>query len=274
MTHPIQTYSLSGGIELSFTDSGPPLDSSDYTTIVLLHGGVFNAYGFHKVHGYAHSLNLRTVLLHRRDYAGSTPYSCSETQELQQGNVIFWERLSAQLGEFLQMFVQREGIPKLVARQKPAQLNGLRNMGSGGLAILGWSGGCLPIVSFLGAIRNRMISEELYNFLEDYIGDCIFYDPSYHCFGYPLPPENQNYIPWEDTRISSEEFLHAFSQWVSSYYDHPCYDPVSRSLLTTASINDFDGQRQKSDEISVSSWTDEEIAQGTEERPSKNEIST
>ncbi|KAJ3821553.1 hypothetical protein F5880DRAFT_1624692 [Lentinula raphanica] len=257
MIHTIQTYSLSGGVELSFTDSGPPIGSLDYTTVILLHGGVFNAYGFHKVHDYAHRLNLRTVLLHRRDYAGSTPYSRSEIQELENGSVIFWERLSAQLGEFVRMFVEKESVPK--------------RGGSGGIAILGWSGGCLPIVSFL----------ELYNFLVEYIGDLILYgtvfcsiltffvltvlmlDPSYHCFGYPLPHDNRNYVPWEDQTISSEEFLHAFSEWVSSYYDHPCYDPVSRSLLVTASINDFDGQRRKSDEISVLSWTDEDLARGS-----------
>ncbi|KAJ3837749.1 hypothetical protein EV361DRAFT_797953 [Lentinula raphanica] len=277
MIHTIQTYSLSGGVELSFTDSGPPIGSLDYTTVILLHGGVFNAYGFHKVHDYAHRLNLRTVLLHRRDYAGSTPYSRSEIQELENGSVIFWERLSAQLGEFVRMFVEKESVPKLMGVQKStsnAQMNGFRRGGSGGIAILGWSGGCLPIVSFLGVVRNRMMSEELYNFLVEYIGDLILYDPSYHCFGYPLPHDNRNYVPWEDQTISSEEFLHAFSEWVSSYYDHPCYDPVSRSLLVTASINDFDGQRRKSDEISVLSWTDEDLARGTEERPAKNEIST
>ncbi|KAJ3877576.1 hypothetical protein F5051DRAFT_251952 [Lentinula edodes] len=277
MIQPTQTFSLSGGIKLSFTDSGAPLNQLNYTTVLLLHGGVFNAYQFHKLHAYAHSLNLRTVLLHRRDYAGSTPYSSSEIQELERGNVIFWERLAAQMGEFLKMFIEREGIPKLAARQKRAlshQANGLEKGGSGGVAILGWSGGCLPIVSFLGATQNRMFSEELYGFLVEYIGECIFYDPSYNCFGYPLPPDNRNYIPWEDTANSSEDFLQTFSNWVSSYYDHPCYDPITRSLPATATIHDLDGSRRKSDETSVSSWTAEEIVKGTEERPARNEIAT
>ncbi|KAJ4471422.1 hypothetical protein J3R30DRAFT_3407796 [Lentinula aciculospora] len=295
MTPPIQTYFLSGGIKLSFTDSGAPPGSSNYTTVILLHGGAFNAYGFQKIPAYDHGLNLRTVLLRRRDYAGSTPYTPSEIAELEQGDIIFWERLSAQLGEFLKMFIERERIPKLFSGKRPSsfsQIDGRKGSRSGGVAILGWSGGCLPIVSFLGATQNRMFSEEQYNFLVEYIGDCILYgeviylplqqgrclivllDPSYHCFGYSLPPDNRNYIPWEDTASSPEEFFHAFSQWVSSYYDHPCYDPVNRRLQTTASINDLDGCRHKSDEISVSSWTHEDIIKGIEERPAKNEIST
>ncbi|KIK69425.1 hypothetical protein GYMLUDRAFT_35484 [Collybiopsis luxurians FD-317 M1] len=94
-------YSLSEGIEFSFTDIGAPANSNDYTTIVVLHGGGFNAYQLRKMHSYAHGLNLRTVLLHRRNYAGSTPYTPTELHELQQGNRVFLERLSAQLAEFL-----------------------------------------------------------------------------------------------------------------------------------------------------------------------------
>ncbi|KAJ4471423.1 hypothetical protein J3R30DRAFT_3299672 [Lentinula aciculospora] len=260
----IQTYTVSDGIELSFTDSGAPPDSRDYTTVLFVHGGVFNAYQFRKVHAHAHALNLRTVLIHRRDYAGSTPYSSSEIEELEQGSAAFWERLSAQVAEFMEIFIKRERIPKL-NRQKSSG-------GNGGVAIFGWSAGCSTVLSLLGLTRNPMISEDLYIGLQEYIGNCIIYDPPYFCFGYIPPSDNRNYIPWNDPAVSAEDLPGVVAEWISSYYDHPCYDPVSQSLSSKAGIHDLDGIRQKGDRMSVSSWTDEETAMGLEGTPAKNEV--
>ncbi|KAJ3864993.1 hypothetical protein EV359DRAFT_39860 [Lentinula novae-zelandiae] len=260
----IQTYTLSEGIKLSFTDSGAPPNAVNYVTVLFLHGGMFNAYQFHKIHSHAHSLNLRTVILHRRDYEGSTPYSPEELEELEQGSVVFWERLSAQIAEFLEIFILREKIPKA----SPGSVGG----GNGGVAIFGWSAGCSTVLSFLGASHNPMISQESYKLLEEYIGNCILYDPTYLCFGYTLPSDNHNYIPWADPTVAPEDIPRAVSEWVSSYYDHPCYDPISGSLPVTATIHDLDGTRTKSDEITISSWTDEELVKGIEGIPAKNEM--
>lgn len=254
---------------------------------------------FHKIHSHAHSLNLRTMILHRRDYEGSTPYSPEELEELEQGSVVFWERLSAQIAEFLEIFILREKIPKLTRQKLPfsqdrLQLQSMRASpgsvggGNGGVAIFGWSAGCSTVLSFLGASHNPMISQESYKLLEEYIGNCILYgkkyssplyvliniyeDPTYLCFGYTLPSDNPNYIPWADPTVAPEDIPRAVSEWVSSYYDHPCYDPISGSLPVTATIHDLDGTRTKSDEITISSWTDEELVKGIEGIPAKNEM--
>ncbi|KAJ3755665.1 hypothetical protein EV360DRAFT_49359 [Lentinula raphanica] len=255
----VQTYTLSQGIELSFTDSGAPSDSVDYTTVVFLHGGIFNAYQFYKLHAHAHPLNLRTVFLHRRDYAGSTPYSRTELDELEQGSVEFWERLSAQLAEFLGMFIQREKIPNSVE-------------GRGGLAIFGWSAGCATILSVLGAVQNPLINEELYKDLQEYLAKCILYGRSHEFFGYTPPDDNPNYIPWHDPAVSVKDLPLAVAEWVSSYYDHPCYDPLSQSLPSTATIYDLDGKKKKSDLMSISTWSEEDFAKGLEGPPAKGEL--
>ncbi|KAJ4482855.1 hypothetical protein C8J55DRAFT_559677 [Lentinula edodes] len=295
----IQTYTLSEGIELSFTDSGVPPGSADYTTVVFLHGGIFNAYQFHKVHAHAHAQNLRTVLLHRRDYAGSTSYSATEIEELEQGSVTFWERLSAQVAQFLEIFIERERIPKLTRKLSSSRETTCsfaatsvkeNRGGNGGIAILAWSAGCSTVLSFLGGTQNPLISKELYQLLQQYVGNCILYgqrfilffkarltkrhvpkDPTYLCFGYPLPSDNRNYIPWDDLTVSTDELPQLVAEWVSSYYDHPCYDPVTRSLPSTATVNELDGIRLKSDRISISSWTDEELVKGLEGSSAKNE---
>ncbi|KAJ3746854.1 hypothetical protein DFH05DRAFT_1395005 [Lentinula detonsa] len=277
----IQTYSLSEGIELSFTDSGAPPDSVSYTTVFFLHGGIFNAYQFHKVHAHAHALNLRTVLLHRRDYAGSTPYSGTEIEELKEGSVVFWERLSAQLAEFLGIFIKREKIPKLTRRKSPLQdtahilhtnFANTNGEGNGGVAIFGWSAGCSTVLSLLGAIQNPFIPDDLYKGLQEYVRSCLIYDPTYFSFGYTPPSDSRNYIPWDDPTVSKEDLPQVVAEWVSSYYDHPCYDVVGQSLPSTASIYDLDGIRSKSEQISFSSWTEEDIAKGLEGASANNEV--
>ncbi|KIK69441.1 hypothetical protein GYMLUDRAFT_214581 [Collybiopsis luxurians FD-317 M1] len=256
-------YSLSGGIELSFTDVGAPPNSDDYTTVFILHGSVFNAYQFHKVHSYAHNFNLRTVLLHRRGYIGSTPYTPAELQELERGSKTFWEQSSAQLAEFLGMFIEKEKIPKL--KEHPR---------SGGIAILGWSMGAIPVLSFFATAKNALVSTGLLELLEGYIGKCVLYDPPYLALGYPLPSDNPNYIPWviPDPTVSPEEVPAVFSQWIGSYYDHPCYDSASRRWRSSASIYDFDGSRPGGDKKnSLSSWSEEEIAKGIEQDATTSE---
>ncbi|KAJ4475649.1 hypothetical protein J3R30DRAFT_578900 [Lentinula aciculospora] len=277
----IQTYTLSEGIRLSFTDSGAPPNAANYTTVFFLHGGMFNAYQFHKIHSHAHAENLRTVLLHRRDYAGSTAYSPKELDELEKGSVLFWERLSAQMAEFLGIFIARERIPKLTQRKLPfsqtvqlmhASSEPINVRGNGGIAIFGWSAGCSTVLSFLGASHNPMISEESHKTLKQYVSHCILYDPTYLSLGYKLPSDNRNYIPWADPTIALEDIPRVVSEWVTSYYDHPCYDPLSGSLPVTATLHDLDGIRPKSDQVSISSWTDEELAKGIEGLPARNEM--
>ncbi|KAF9062033.1 hypothetical protein BDP27DRAFT_1337137 [Rhodocollybia butyracea] len=252
MSHPIQTYSLSRGIELSFTDSGAPPNSRDYTTLLVVHGTAFNAYQFHKLHSYAHALNLRTVLLHRRDYVGSTPYTKN----------VFWERLSAQLAEFVVMLIQNEGIPRLT-HSTESHSEGLDLKGRGGVAIMGWSFGCATVLSLFGVVKNPMISDKHYDLLQE---------PTSCRLRISCPLDNPNYLPWADSTIPPENIPQIFSDWASSYYDHPCYDPQSRCLPYTASMYDLDG-RPKTETTSVSSWTEEEIAKGIEGNNARSDIS-
>ncbi|KIK67735.1 hypothetical protein GYMLUDRAFT_36486 [Collybiopsis luxurians FD-317 M1] len=265
MSTPFKTYSLPEGVELSFTDSGAPPGSDDYTTVLVIHGSVFNAYQFHKVHLFAHALNLRTVLFHRRDHVGSTLYTSAEVQEIQQGSQVFWERLSAQVAQFLRIFIEHEHIPKL--KKSSSRM-------SGGLAVMGWSAGCQIVLSLLGAVHNPMISDDLHSLLQSYIGRAMIYDPPHVAFGYPLPSDNKNYIPWEDTSLKLEEIPVVFSNWVSSYYDHPCYDPSTGSLRSSATIHDLDGVRKRAEKTTISTWSEEEKAKGVEMPAMKNEILT
>ncbi|KAG6871570.1 hypothetical protein C0995_002970, partial [Termitomyces sp. Mi166 len=79
------TYTLTDGINIYFTDSGAPPSSTDYTTLIILHGSAFNGEGFEKMHTFAHGYNLRTVIWNRREYPGSTKYTDAEIDDLHNG---------------------------------------------------------------------------------------------------------------------------------------------------------------------------------------------
>ncbi|KAJ3712686.1 hypothetical protein C8R42DRAFT_594451 [Lentinula raphanica] len=266
MPHPCQTYSLPEGVELSFTDSGPPLYSNDYTTVVVIHGSVFNANQFQILHQYAHAHNLRTVLLHRRGYIGSTPYTSEELREINHGSKEFWERLSAQLVQFLEMLVEKEHIPKL---------QNMSSHMSGGLAIMGWSAGCQMILALLGVAHSPMISNKGYVLLQNYIGKFLLYDPPYVAFRYPDPLEDiKYYVPWKDTSLPPEALPVAFSEWVGSYYDHPYYEHEPRKSPSLTTIHDLDGLPKRKAENSLASWSDEEKAMGIEPQAGEAEVLT
>ncbi|KAF9062043.1 hypothetical protein BDP27DRAFT_1234184, partial [Rhodocollybia butyracea] len=123
--------------------------------------------------------------------------------------------------------------------------------------------GCATVLSLFGAVKNPVLSEKLYNVLKEYIGNFILYDPPYQAFGYPLPQDNPNYTPVDDPTLTGD-ILKVFSDWVGSYYDHPC-------LAYTASIYDLDGRR-KTEKNSISSWTTEETVKGIEGDKAKNDL--
>ncbi|KAG6875672.1 hypothetical protein C0992_002879 [Termitomyces sp. T32_za158] len=154
------TYTLIGDIKVFFTDSGPPPASTDYTTLIVLHGSAFTGHGFERLHDYAHRYNLRTVIWNRRDYYGSTKYTDAEIDDLNNGKKVFLDRLAIQVADFLKQYIEKESVPKISADRK-----------TGGFAIMGWSMGtatAMPLFS-----DPALISPELYALLEQYVKDLI-----------------------------------------------------------------------------------------------------
>ncbi|KAF8067706.1 hypothetical protein FPV67DRAFT_1415804 [Lyophyllum atratum] len=231
------TYNLSGGVEIFFTDSGAPPGSTNYTTLIVLHGSAFTGQCFEKMHEYAHANDLRTVIWNRRDYYGSTKYTDAELEDLNEGRKVFLDRLAVQVADFLKQYIEKESIPKISADHK-----------SGGFAIMGWSMGtatAMPLFS-----DPSLISSELYTLLEPYVKDLVLYDPPYLSFGYELPADHKTYNPWTDPDCKTPEELYKnFGFWVSSYYDHPDVSGTIHGL-------DY---RKRTDHATITSWTPEEF---------------
>ncbi|KAH0581827.1 hypothetical protein J132_09537 [Termitomyces sp. J132] len=232
-----RTYRLIGGIDIFFTDSGPPAHSTDYTTLIVLHGSAFTGHGFEKLHGYAHKCNLRTVIWNRRDYPGSTEYTDAEIDDLNNGRKVFLDRLGIQVADFLKRYIENESVPKVSADRK-----------NGGFAIMGWSMGtatAMPLFS-----DPSLISSELYVLLEQYVKDLILDDPPHLSFGIVLPPDEKTYNPWTDKECKTpEELYQNFGFWVSSYWTHPD---------VSGTIHGLNYQR-RGNTPTITTWTSEQF---------------
>ncbi|KAL0062071.1 hypothetical protein AAF712_011071 [Marasmius tenuissimus] len=219
-----KSYQIVEDINVSFTDTGTPPNSKDYTTIVIIHGMGFGAACFERLQSQARSSqsNLRIVVLSRRGYPGSTPFSASELEALQvrdDGKEApaqeFHDDLGRHLWLFLRKFVEEERVPPVRSRR-------------GGIVVMGWSlGVAFPMAAFSNPDSGLMI-----------------YDPSYTTLGYSIPSNidaSNLYVPWMDPDAQTpqgvfDKFLH----WVCSQYRYEYADgnlsPTAESFIQIGTL--------------------------------------
>ncbi|KAJ6562616.1 hypothetical protein B0H19DRAFT_943874 [Mycena capillaripes] len=234
--HTEHTIKLPDGIELYYTDSGPP-SSSSYTTLVVLHGSAFTGDGLVPLHKYAHQNDLRMILWNRRDYRGSTKYTDAELEDLKAGRKVFQDRLAVQLAWFFEHFIKQENTAKLSVDRK-----------SGGFILAGWSFGNATALSLLS--DPDAIPKALYEIVEPYLMSVVLYDPPFTALGYTPPDHETFYQPMADPDYHTlEQKYDNFQHWVSSYYKHPDIASGKPSGLSFA---------KRTDKQTVSSWTEEQ----------------
>ncbi|KAI0355228.1 hypothetical protein OH77DRAFT_1437142 [Trametes cingulata] len=206
----------SSGLALrAFLDSGAPEGSTDYTTLVILHGLGWHAGNFKKLLPFAKQLNVRIVLVNRRDYPGSRPYTPEEraalarlasadpSPEAAADTAAFVKQHARDIYDFLADFVQHERVP---APQGNA---------TGGIVIVGWSLGCISMNALLANVGSFPVGNIQ---LSKYVRRVVLYEPWHGLHGYPYPKDY--YHPLHDTSLSDAERLATFDAWVSGYFDH------------------------------------------------------
>ncbi|KAK0469656.1 uncharacterized protein EV420DRAFT_55064 [Desarmillaria tabescens] len=205
------------GTEYSFTDSGPVVGSSDYTTLVIYHGTLFNGESFRKLFPLLDTTleNIRLIIISRRSYRGTTKHTDAEIASLAQGSTEFLEVLAQDVANFLIWVINNLDIPKVGADRK-----------SGGLAIMGWSAATSTTLALLG--QPQAIPRESYDKIEPYLRKLIIYDSPLMSFGYDFPPEAYNPFIDQTSFTSPQEWLDHLNTWLSGYYSHP--DTSSRAL--------------------------------------------
>ncbi|KAI0365122.1 hypothetical protein BV20DRAFT_776935 [Pilatotrama ljubarskyi] len=241
---PASVESSSGPALRAFLDSGAPEGSSDYTTLVIIHGLGWHAANFKKLLPLAKEFNTRIVLVNRRDYPGSSPYtpderanlarlaSSSASPEGAEETASFIKQHARDIYDFLADFVKRQRIP---APQGHI---------AGGIVLVGWSLGCLSMTAFLANVGSFPVGDVA---LGKYVRRVVLYEPWHGLHGYPYPPDY--YHPLHDASLSDSERLSRFDAWVSSYFDHgdvwthgaaalefhtPAADPPSTASRMTA----------------------------------------
>ncbi|KAM5540104.1 hypothetical protein V8D89_006244 [Ganoderma adspersum] len=202
-----------------FQDSGPPAGSTDYTTVVLLHGFAWHSGIFAKLIPLAAGQNARVVLVNRRDYPGAAPFppehcallqaaTTSDTSAAHATLAAFMQERAREVYDLLARFVQANKIPLAQHEEK-----------KGGIVLGGWSFGTAWMSSLLAHAPSFSAPGGGVE-LNKYVRRVVFYDSPYHVLGFAPPPEPHNYNPLFDPAIPPADQTRVFSNWVSGYFAH------------------------------------------------------
>ncbi|KLO13267.1 hypothetical protein SCHPADRAFT_890146 [Schizopora paradoxa] len=246
------------GNVLFYEDTGAPQNSSNepYTTMIIVHGTAFHSgqflaissldvdkgvqiiVVFHPIIPFATRYNLRFILINRRDYPGSSPYSDEDLHNVgdtedDKGYEAFFKARAFEFARFIEWIVEHEDIPK-------ADWNG----NAGGIFLMAWSAGNGYAVSTLSYVD--LLTETTRSNIQPYLRGFIFFDAPRWIHGFPQPTGGTIDQIFRDESITAEQRARIFSKWVGGFYKHPTLtshdvadlqkepDPGSRRSTTEA----------------------------------------
>jgi len=216
------TLSVGNDIVFHYTDSGP-IEGTEYSTLVFVHGLTFHTGVFKQIIPLASSHSLRVICLSRREYEGSTPYSTDELKTIHHGSDAERANFLHNEGIFIALFI--DGIIQSLSLPK-----------KGGVTVVGWSLGNVFTIAMRASIND--LPDNTKQRLKEYTRGFVVLDPPSHALGFPVP--SGGYTPLMDQDIPEEARGPAFAKWVSSYYIHG--DLSSRDL---SQLNQREGDTSK-----------------------------
>ncbi|KAL6306425.1 hypothetical protein BKA93DRAFT_729634 [Sparassis latifolia] len=224
---PIAPVDSSGNV-LYYEDTGRPGQSTDYVTIVMIHGAMFHSAIFRPMIPYAAQHNVRLVLLNLRDYPGSSPYTPAELDALRgpepaaQAEALLARGL--ELVSFVHWFIIQENIPSISETQE--------RFGAliGGIVLVPWSAGNSHVLSMLA--HADKVPEETKALFDSHLRSIVLYDPSLTTVG-TLPPDGL-YSPLRERNLTTDEMVAIFPTWVSSYF--PQVDDLASDEATMLTL--------------------------------------
>ncbi|TBU24586.1 hypothetical protein BD311DRAFT_701753 [Dichomitus squalens] len=199
-------------------DSGAPEGSTDYTTIVLLHGLLWHSTVFAKLVPIAGRFNARVILVNRQDYPGAEPFTLEEraelskaVEELKKNPLSARDRLDAhmkrQAREIYDLLIH------LVAEHHIPPANFEAN--TGGIIIGGWSFGAAWMTALLANAASFPVRDIK---LGRYMRRVIIYDTADFVIGFQTLPDA--YFPLNDGTLPAEQYAQLMAKWITAYFPH------------------------------------------------------
>ncbi|KAL1950823.1 hypothetical protein VTO73DRAFT_5947 [Trametes versicolor] len=225
------------GTVLYYEDSGAPAGSTDYITVVLIHGTCFHSAVYRPMIPFAAERNLRFVLLNLRDYPGSSPYSADDMEDMRgstpQHQMRALQTRGLEIAEFVRWFIETEGTPPIRGAAGTEAL-------VGGVSVLAWSGGtCAAVATFAHADKLPEATRRLF---DAHLRSFILYDPSVTVVGEARPPGLGALV--RNQAAPSDVQTSEFALTIGSYYPPftfpdsidppPVYDPPRRAIHLSA----------------------------------------
>ncbi|KAI0691961.1 hypothetical protein C8T65DRAFT_670209 [Cerioporus squamosus] len=184
-------------------------------TFDVVHSNAHLSGNFKKLLPLAPKFNARIVLVNRRDYPGSVPFTVEEraqitrlasapagSPEAAEEMEVLMKKRARELYDYLVDLVKRGGIIPAQGKQ-------------GGLVLAGWSLGATWLSALLTHVASFPVADVN---LKEYVRRIVYYDSSYVCHGYTLP--EGLYHPLHDPALAPEEKTEHFGLWVSAYFAH------------------------------------------------------
>ncbi|EJF62060.1 hypothetical protein DICSQDRAFT_169637 [Dichomitus squalens LYAD-421 SS1] len=205
-------------------DTGIPPGSEDYTTLVVLHGHNWHSGTFSKVIPLASINNTRLILVNRRGYPGSTPFTDEELatipkltpdanedtlEDAREELGLFMRDRAREVYDLLEDIVRQDNIP-------PAQ----PEKNTGGIILAGWSFGALWMNALMAYVSSFPVNDVE---LSKYVRRVVIFDTGNLVMGYP--GRSDMYERGFDPALSEAERKAAYNVWerarrISSYYSH------------------------------------------------------
>ncbi|CAK5275941.1 unnamed protein product [Mycena citricolor] len=133
------SFNLPSGIVFSYTDSGiPTSNKTNYVTLVLIHGIMFNNGTFQSLAALGPSNGVRVIAPNRREYDGFTPHP-DELDLLMNGSEAEKEAFIEDMGRDLALLIA--GLGESLSLP-------------GGVAVAGWSLGSLAIIAIVASMES------------------------------------------------------------------------------------------------------------------------
>ncbi|KAH9934000.1 uncharacterized protein BXZ73DRAFT_100838 [Epithele typhae] len=208
----------------AFADTGAPPGSTDYTTLVLLHGFVWHSGIFARLLPLATSYNARVILVNRPDYPDAPQYTDEERALLKDVCALSDDpaTLADRRDQLLDFMKDRsrevyDFLGGLVIAGDVSPADKAKN--KGGIVIGGWSFGAAWITALL-TYADAFPIEPVD--LSKHVRQVILHDPGTRILGYPTDavpdPYNPAVPPFRPA--DGDRAADVFVSWVSGYFSH------------------------------------------------------